>query len=167
MSHPSPPRSPAEFFDDDDPRIAYNRVWFNIMRAHRRLLPSIAKALKAEGLADPIWFEILMEVERAGPRGQLMGQLEEILFVPQYALSRHISRLEKEGFLRREHIADGRRKQVLFLTETGTGLHQRIWPTYMAAIQADVAGCMSTDEAYLLSRLMIKLLPGGRDPGRS
>ncbi len=167
MSHPARGMTDAEFFNDDEAIVSYNRVWFNIMRAHRRLLPRIAKALKAHGLADPIWFEILLEVERAGPAGQLMSKLEELLFVPQYALSRHISRLEKEGFLRREYIADGRRKQVLFLTEKGSGSHLQIWPHYMAAMQEELSDKMSTDEAYHLSSLLIKLLPGGREPGRS
>lgn len=151
--------SGAEFFDDRDPRISYNRVWFNIMRAHRKFHPRIAKALKSCGLNDPIWYEILLEVERAGPAGQPMAELEEKLFVAQYALSRHVSRLEKDGLLRRGHIADGRRKQILFLTEKGLGMHQRIWPVYREAMQAGIGPHLSTDDAYALSRLLIKLLP--------
>lgn len=149
----------AEFFGDYDERISYNRVWFNVMRAHRKFHPRIAKALKSCGLNDPIWYEILLEVERAGEVGQPMAELEEKLFVPQYALSRHISRLEKEGYLRREYIADGRRKQLLFLTDKGTGLHARIWPVYVGAMQAEIGPHLSTEDAYALSRLLIKLLP--------
>lgn len=151
--------SDAEFFGDDDAVVSYNRVWFNIMRAHRKFHPRIAKALKASGINDPIWFEILYEVESAGPDGQPMGALEEKLFVPQYALSRHIARMEKEGLLRREYIAQGRRKQILFLTEKGTGMHEGIWPIYWDAMQAEIGPHMGTDEAYALSRLLIKLLP--------
>ncbi|WP_293577503.1 MarR family winged helix-turn-helix transcriptional regulator [Phaeobacter sp.] len=151
--------SNAEFFGDYDERVAYNRVWFNVMRAHRKFHPCIAKALKTSGLNDPIWYEILLEVELAGTDGQPMAELEKKLFVPQYALSRHVSRLEKEGYLRREFIADGRRKQILFLTEKGTGVHLRVWPAYVEAMQAEIAPLMSTEDAYALSRLLIKLLP--------
>jgi len=148
-----------EFFGDDDKRISYNRVWFNVMRAHRKFHPRIAKALKSCGLNDPIWYEILLEVERAGKSGQPMAELEEKLFVPQYALSRHVSRLEKDGYLRREYIADGRRKQILLLTDKGSGLHARIWPVYVEAMQAEIGPHLSTEDAYALSRLLIKLLP--------
>ena len=153
--------SDAEFFADDTPVVSYNRVWFNIMRAQRKFLPRIAKALKACGINDPIWYEILLEVELAGKDGQPMAALEDKLFVAQYALSRHISRMEQKGLLRRQFISDGRRKQILFLTDKGKGLHGEIWPVYWDAMQAEIGPHMTTDEAYQLSRLLIKLLPGG------
>ena len=159
MTAPDSPSSGIEFFGDYDARISYNRVWFNIMRAHRKFHPRIAKVLKACGLNDPLWYEILLEVERAGETGQPMAELEEKLFVPQYALSRHVARLEKEGYIRREYIADGRRKQILFLTSKGTGVHARVWPAYAEAMQAEIGPHLSTEEAYALSRLLIKLLP--------
>ena len=148
------------FFEDDDPRIAYNRVWFNLIRLHRSILPQIAKALRKEGVKDPIWYEILLAIESAGDSGHMMGDLEEKLFVPQYALSRHVSRLEKEGLVRREFIADGRRKQLLFVTEKGLGMHARVWPAYMEAIQQEISPRMSTDEAYEATHMLLRLLYG-------
>lgn len=156
----SRPRSEhAEFFGDASDVVSYNRAWFNIMRAHRKYYPRIAKALKSCGISDPIWYEILLEVELAGADGQLMAALEDKLFVPQYALSRHVARMEKEGLLRREFIADGRRKQILHLTNKGGGLHAKIWAVYWDAMQAEIGPHLTTDEAYQLSRLLIKLLP--------
>ena len=149
----------ASPFGEEDPKIAYNRVWFNIMRTHRKFHPIIAKALRKEGIKDPIWYEILLAVENAGADGQPMQELEENLFVPQYALSRHISRLENIGFLRREYISDGKRKQILHLTAEGEGVHSRIWPIYMEAMQQAVGPMMSTGEAYVLASHLVKLLP--------
>lgn len=159
MTSSGPQSDHAEFFGDASDEIAFNRAWFNIMRAHRKFHPRIAKALKSCGISDPIWYEVLLEVELAGPKGQLMAALEDKLFVPQYALSRHVARMEKEGLLRREFIADGRRKQILFLTDKGAGLHAKIWAVYWDAMQAEIGVHLTTDEAYSLSRLLIKLLP--------
>ena len=149
----------ALFFGDEEDCVSYNRVWFNLIRAHRKFYPRITKALKSCGINDPIWYEILLEIERAGPDGQPMAALEKQLFVPQYALSRHVSRLEKEGFIRREYIADIRRKQILFLTDKGHGMHKRIWPVYWDAMQDEIGPLMNSDEAYKLARLLIKMLP--------
>ncbi len=146
-------------FGNENPSIAYGRVWFNIMRIHRKFHPIMVKALRDEGISDPIWYEILLKTEQAGVNGQPMGALEDQLFVPQYALSRHIGRLEQAGFLRREVIADGRRKQILFLTEKGQGVHSRVWPLYNQAIQQEIGALLTTDEAYAMAQLMIKLLP--------
>lgn len=155
------PVSAREFFNDDDANVGFNRLWFNMMRAHRHFYPVITKALKAHGLNDPIWYEILLQIHRGGPDGKLMGEIETELFLPQYALSRHVSRLEKAGFLRREFIADGRRKQVLFLTNKGVDLHGAVWQTYHDAMQDMLADRVSSDEAYEAALTLIKLLPGG------
>ncbi len=159
MASGKQPTDNARFFDDADERVSFNRVWFNLMRAHRKFHPRIAKALKPHGIKDPIWYEILLEIDRAGPGGRLMSAIEETLFVPQYSLSRHVARLEKDGFLRREVVADGRRKQLLFLTRKGVGTHERVWPVYMEVMQAEIGPHLTTDEAYDLSRLLIRLLP--------
>lgn len=152
------PPSDAAFFGDDEAITAYSRVWFNVMRVQRNYLPRITKALKTCGINDPIWYEILLEVDRAGPEGQPMAALEEKLYVAQYSLSRHVARLEKDGLLRRSYISDGRRKQILFLTPKGEQVHSQIWPIYWEVMQREIAPHMSTDEAYAISRLLIKLL---------
>lgn len=146
-------------FDDPDPRIAHNRVWFNLMRIQRSIGPRIARALKAEGIGDPVWYEILLEVEKSGPEGLRMLELERRLFVPQYALSRHIARLEAAGLIRSEPLPTGGRARQLHLTPAGEGLHDRIWPAYMEAIQSELAHRLTVDEAYALSRLLVRLYP--------
>ncbi|MEM5475522.1 MarR family winged helix-turn-helix transcriptional regulator [Pacificibacter sp. AS14] len=148
-----------QFFGDSDPRIGYNRVWFFLMRAHRKLQPQIAKVLRDQGISDPIWYEVLLHVEEAGEQGHLMVELETKLFVTQYALSRHITRIEKAGYIRRAYLSDGRRRQVLFVTDKGRGLHDRIWPAYMEAMQTELSPLMSCDEAYELAYMMLRMLP--------
>lgn len=146
-------------FEDDDPSIAYNRVWFNLQRIQRSMAPRISRALKDVGIEDPIWYEILLEVEKAGTQGIRMAELENRLFVAQYALSRHVSRIEAAGFLRRAGTDEGRRGRTLYITDKGLGLHETIWPAYVKAIQSELRDRMSTDEAYALCRALIRLYP--------
>ncbi|MDP2579963.1 MarR family winged helix-turn-helix transcriptional regulator [Shimia thalassica] len=147
------------FFGPEDPDISYSRVWFYLLKSQRKFFPRFAQALKKVGINDPVWYEIIWELEKAGEHGKLMGELQEQLLLPQYALSRHVSRLEETGLVRREYIADGRRKQVLFLTEAGIGKHDEIWPIYLDALVKELSPLMSQDEAYDLARRMIKFLP--------
>lgn len=147
------------FAGDAYDEIAYNRVWFNLLRIHRSLGPRIARALREEGLEDPVWYEILLELERAGTGGMAMAELEQRLYMPQYALSRHARRLEATGWVRRSPRPGPGRGQILALTEAGQGMHDRIWQTYEKAIQAELAHRLSTDEAYALSRILIRLYP--------
>ncbi|SLN55288.1 Multiple antibiotic resistance protein MarR [Roseivivax jejudonensis] len=147
------------FATDDDPRIGLNRVWFNLLRVQRSMTPRIVRALRRAGLEDPVWYEILVEIERAGPDGLAMHELEQRLFTPQYALSRQVGRMAEKGWIARSPRPGRGRGLILTLTGAGQGLHQSVWPTYEAVIREEIGGRLTTDEAYALARLLIRLYP--------
>ncbi|MCP4818190.1 MAG: winged helix-turn-helix transcriptional regulator [Shimia sp.] len=151
--------SNAAFFGDADPNIAYSRVWFYVLKSQRKFFLKFSQALKKEGLGDPVWYEILFEVGQAGDDGKLMGELENKLLLPQYALSRHVTRMTEAGLLRRTYISDGRRKQMLFLTDLGKVRHAEIWPVYLEVLKTEMGPLLDTDEAYDLARFLLRLLP--------
>lgn len=151
--------SNAAFFNDDDPNIAYSRVWFYILKSQRKFFLKFSQALKEQGLGDPVWYEILYEIRLAEPDGKLMGDLESKLLLPQYSLSRHVSRIESAGLIRRDYIADGRRKQVLFLTDLGSERLDSVWPLYLGTLKAEMGPLLDTDDAYDLARFLLRLLP--------
>lgn len=152
--------APADpFAGDTYPEIGYNRVWFNLMRIQRSLGPRIARALREAGLEDPVWYEILLELEAAGPEGMAMADLEAKLYMPQYALSRQARRLEETGWIRRTPRPGPGRGQTLALTEAGKGLETQVWKIYEDAIRTHLQDRLSTDEAYTLARMLIRLYP--------
>lgn len=120
-------------------------------------MPGIEKALREMGIADPIWYEILLATEEAGDEGVQMQALEKRLYVPQYAISRHVARIEKAGLIRRTAAGGAGRGQILHLTERGRGLPGRIWAVYVELIQSAFAPAITTDEAYALVRLLNRL----------
>lgn len=154
---PVPSAEGAPQFGDSDPRIAYNRVFFAMLRIQRTLMPEIEKSLRAMGIADPIWYEILLATEEAGPAGIQMQALERRLFVAQYALSRHVGRMEKAGLIRRAAAGGAGRGQILFIAPEGAGLHGRIWQVYAEKIQTAFSPRISMDEAYDLVRMLNRL----------
>lgn len=147
----------TDFFGEEIPDIAYSRVWFYITRCHRKYLPIMTKALRAEGINDPIWHEILFELKRAGEKGVAMSDLQTKLLVPQYALSRHVSRMEEKQLLERTCAAEDKRKQLLFESAKGAEIHDRVWQIYFDAILAELKPLMSSDEAYDLARDLVRL----------
>ena len=154
VTQPDPAR-----FGDADPRIAYNRVFFALLRINRSLMPGIEKALRDLGIADPIWYEILLATEEAGDDGVPMIALQHRLFIAQYALSRHVARLERAGLVRRAATGGAGRGQTLHLTDAARGLHAQVWKIYVQGIQSALAPRITTDEAYDLLRTLNKLYP--------
>lgn len=152
-----PPRSGQTQFGDSDPKIAYSRVFFGLLRVQRSLMPEIEKSLRELGIRDPVWYEILYAVEQSGDSGVQMLALEERLAIPQYALSRHVARMETAGLIRREPVPGAGRGQSLHLTERSSGLQDRVWQVYVQRIQAAMAPHLTTDEAYDLVRYLNRL----------
>ncbi|MFN4098762.1 MAG: MarR family winged helix-turn-helix transcriptional regulator [Pararhodobacter sp.] len=144
-------------FGDADPRIAYNRVFFALLRIDRSLVPGIAAALREMGISDPIWYEILLATEEAGEEGVPMQALQQRLCVPQYALSRHVARIEKAGYVRRQAIPGAGRGQRLFLAPSAVGLQAKVADIYLGRIQESLSPRLSPDEAYDLVRLLNRL----------
>jgi DNA-binding MarR family transcriptional regulator len=147
------------FADDANVSIGANRVWFNLLRAERYLAPRIGRALKDIGIADPIWFEIMLQVNKAMPDGLPMGDLEARLHVSQYALSRHAGRMADAGLLQRQPRQGRGRGLTLHLSPTGISAIDDIWKAYETAIQSEIGSKLTPDEAYALTRLLMRLTP--------
>jgi DNA-binding MarR family transcriptional regulator len=102
-----------------------------------------------------------LATEESGAAGSQMIDLQRRLFLPQYALSRHVARIEKAGLIRREALTgSGRgagRPQILHVTDKGRGLRRQVWQIYVAEIQSTFAPRMTTDEAYALTMLLNRL----------
>jgi DNA-binding MarR family transcriptional regulator len=150
---------PDPFGADADPLLGYNRAWFNLLRVQRYLVPRLSRKLRQIGLEDPVWYEILIEIEKAGVEGLGMGALERRLYLPQYALSRHAQRMEAAGLIQRRPQPGRGRSQILSLTELGAVMQEKVWPLYQTAIHEELMPQLTSDEAYSLTRLLIKLYP--------
>lgn len=146
-------------FGDADPRLAYSRVFFALQRINRTMMPGVERALREAGIADPVWYEILLAATEAGAAGVQMLALQQRLFLPQYALSRHIARMEKAGLIRRQSLRGAGRGQIIHLTDSARGLHDRIWLIYRAEIEGHLASRLSTAEAYQALKLLNRLYP--------
>lgn len=153
------PKPAFPIFDDDDPMIGYNRIWVNLLRIQRSTMARVARSLKAHGIDDPIWHEILVHIGRKGEDGIAMVELERMLQCQQYALSRHVSRLEKLGYLRSISTSGPGRSKRLILTPDGETKNATMWPVYAEIIRSEFAHRLSTDEAYDLVRYLTRLYP--------
>lgn len=149
-------KSFEEIYEEPDEYLT-SRVWFHLLRAHRFLYPKIEKELRKHGFDSPLWHEILLEVERAGDRGIRSSELQKKLHMAQFNLSRHLSRMEKKGFITRITCPEDKRAHYLHLTEAGKQANDAIWPIYYEIIQTELGGKFNHDEAFQLFKSLTKL----------
>ena len=143
----------------DEPAIM---AWARLIRAQQSVVAAVARDLKAAGFPPLEWYDVLLELERAG--GSLRPfELEERLLLAQYNLSRLLDRMEQAGLIEKRPCPADRRGFGLVLTDAGRDLRQRLWPFYKAAITARVGAFLQPGEAEALSELLRKLID--RDSG--
>ncbi|SNR85757.1 MarR family winged helix-turn-helix transcriptional regulator [Puniceibacterium sediminis] len=158
MADPTKPQL-ALFEEDTDPSIGYNRLWINLLRIQRSTMARIARELRENGIGDPIWHEILIQIDRAGDVGIVMSELEGKLYCPQYTLSRHVGRLEDLGLVHSVAASGPGRSKRLMMTQAGRDKNRSLWPVYARIIQDEFGSRLTTDEAYDLVHSLIRLYP--------
>lgn len=136
------------------------RAWAQLIRAQRRVLRAIEADIKQAGFPPLSWYDILLELKRAG--GAIRPQdIESRLLLAQHNVSRMIDRLAEAELVERQPFAGDGRGQVVALTAKGRDLQKRMWPVYGAAIQKHVGARLQTDdEAGALADLLARLSAG-------
>ncbi len=139
---------------DDDPGL---RAWSHLLGAHALAVRAIEQRLKAAGQPPFGWYDMLLELERAGGRLRI-GELGERLTVEPYNTTRLVDRLEKEKLLRREPAEDDARGAVVALTEKGKELRRSMWPHYRKAIRETFVDAIDEADAEDVVRAMKKVI---------
>jgi DNA-binding MarR family transcriptional regulator len=141
-----------------EPSKAVVSAWMRLMRAQQSALLKIERALREADLPSLSWYDVLLELDRAGDKGLRPVELERQMLIAQSNISRLIDRIEAAGYVERRPCDDDGRGQIVVITPAGRDLRKRMWPSYAAAIQSVIGSHVSEREASSLSALLAKLL---------
>ncbi|MFK5979919.1 MAG: MarR family winged helix-turn-helix transcriptional regulator [Rhizobiaceae bacterium] len=128
------------------------------MRAHQTILSAVEKSLKSAGMPPLSWYDVLLELDSVGAKGERAFLLQKKLLLPQYGLSRLINRIEKAGYLEKLTCDDDGRGQRLVITELGKDVRQNVWSIYSVAIEEAVGSKLSRSDGKKLKELLKYLM---------
>src|SRR3954454_13004810 len=132
------------------PSDAVVTAWARLVRAREALVGAVEGDLKAAGLPPLAWYDVLLELSRAG-KGRLRPfEIEKETLLAQYNLSRLLDRLEKAGLVAREPCTDDGRGQWVVITQEGRATQARTWKVYAKAIQKRVGDRLDDKAAETL-----------------
>lgn len=132
-------------------------VWIELARAEAKILRTIESDLKAQNMPTLSCYDVLLEVERAGPHGLRPLELETRLLLPQYGVSRMVDRIIKAGLIKSApYIQDGRGKSLI-ITSLGKKTRREMWRIYGPALDTAIMGKLDVDEANTLKDLLVKI----------
>lgn len=139
------------------------RAWSHLLGAQALALRAIEKRLTAAGQPPLAWYDVLLELERAG--GELrVGELGERLVIEPHNVTRLVDRLEAKGLLKRRRAALDQRGVCAVLTRKGAALRGEMWKHYRAAIRQTLDAALSPDDAEALSASLKKIIRCLREP---
>lgn len=133
-------------------------AWVLLHRANRKLLSQVEDALKQGGLPSLDWYDVLLELKKAGEHGLRQFEISERVLLNKHNLSRLLDRLEKQALVRRENCEEDKRGNRILLTDEGLKLQQSMWPIYAKKLCSDFEDKLEAEEHLELARLLEKLL---------
>jgi DNA-binding MarR family transcriptional regulator len=129
------------------------RAWSHLLGAHALAVRAAERKLNAAGQPPLAWYDVLLELERAG--GELrVGELGERLVVEPHNVTRLLDRLEAKGLLKRRRAAEDQRGVLAVITRKGAALRQEMWPHYRDAIRETFGAALSPDAAEALTAIL-------------
>jgi DNA-binding MarR family transcriptional regulator len=138
-------------------------AWILLNRTHRRLLESVEKALKENGLPSLDWYDVLLELHREKRSGLRQYQIGEQVLLNKHNLSRLIDRLEQNRLVGRYVCEEDGRGNRIHITEAGEAMLKKMWPVYSQAIQQNFGDKLTASETVELTHMLSKVLVSGEE----
>ena len=123
-----------------DERLAAE--WHHLMGRYQRLMSALDRELGAHHDLTASEFEVLQQLSSAEECSLRMTTLAQSAHLTQSALSRLISRLERDGLLTRATCSDDRRAMFVALTEAGRQRYAEARPTQRRVLRESGTECL-------------------------
>ena len=127
------------------PSEATIKAWISLTRAQRIALVTIESDLKSEKLPPLVWYDVLLEVETADNNGIRPYELEQVMLLEQYNLSRLLLRIEEAGYIQRVQCQEDGRGHKIIITQSGKNIRRKMWSIYSNSIEKTIGQYLSND----------------------
>jgi DNA-binding MarR family transcriptional regulator len=116
--------------------------WHQLMGRYQRLMCSLDRELGAAHELTASEFEVLQQLSEADECSMRMTLLAESAHLTQSALSRLVTRLERDGLLTRKTCDNDRRALFVALTEDGRRRYAEARPTQRRVLRENGTDCL-------------------------
>lgn len=132
-------------------------AWARMIRVSQALMAAVEHDLKAADVLPLAWYDALLELARAAPKGLRPFELQEEMLLAQYNISRLVDRLARENLIEKAPCPEDGRGFVLHISESGRRALKETWVVYRNAIHSHFLDKLSDDEISDLLRVLDRL----------
>lgn len=150
---------------DDGSAVNGPSAWPALLTAHAVLVGRIEERLRAAGMPELSWYDVLWALDRASDQRLRMHELAELTVISRSNLTRLIDRLQAAGLVERDRGCSDRRGAYAVLTKAGRDKRRAMWKVYSQAIAELFDGHLSAQENAMMRNVLKRLLDAARDSG--
>ncbi|WP_189863027.1 MarR family winged helix-turn-helix transcriptional regulator [Streptomyces poonensis] len=142
------------------------RAWRAYLAASLLLEDVIDRQLQQEAGMPHLYYSVLATLSEAPDRRLRMTDLAEALKITRSRLTYAVTRLEKDGAVRREGCPSDRRGSVAVLTDEGATVLERTAPGHAETVRAAVFDHLTPEQVGDLERICAGIAEAIQGDGR-
>ncbi len=146
---------------DDDEKATW-RLW---IATARLVEDALDRQLRADSGIPHSYYELLVRLAARPDRRMRMSELAELTLSSRSRLSHAVSKLEEQGWVRREPCPEDRRGQIAVLTDHGFDALAEAAPGHVEEVRATLFDPLDDQQQKQLAAACRAILAGmGEDP---
>ncbi|NJQ02854.1 MarR family winged helix-turn-helix transcriptional regulator [Streptomyces zingiberis] len=146
--HPQPAGAGPRWLDDGE-----QRTWQAYLHATALLEDHFDRQLQRDAEMPHLYYGLLVQLSRAPGRRMRMTDLACQSKITRSRLSHAVSRLERNGWVRRESCPSDRRGQFAVLTDRGAAVQAAAAPGHVATVRAALFDRLTTEQVAQLGEI--------------
>ncbi|MFJ5260463.1 MarR family winged helix-turn-helix transcriptional regulator [Streptomyces sp. NPDC088387] len=145
------------------------RAWRAYIGASLLLEDTLDRQLQQEAGMPHLYYSILSRLSEADERRLRMTDLAQLLKITRSRLTYAVTRLEKDGLVRREDCAWDRRGSVAVLTDEGMTVVERLAPGHVDTVRTALFDHLTPEQVGQLEEIFTGVTRAlqGEDPHRA
>ncbi|WP_329300509.1 MarR family transcriptional regulator [Streptomyces sp. NBC_00659] len=132
---------------------AEQHAWRSYLSASSLLEDAIDRRLQAEAGMPHLYYSILAKLSEAPERRLRMTDLAEAQKITRSRLTYAVTRLEKDGTVRREGCPTDKRGHMAVLTDEGTALLERVAPGHVETVRTAIFDHLTPEQVRQLDEI--------------
>ncbi|MFD8808427.1 MarR family winged helix-turn-helix transcriptional regulator [Streptomyces sp. NPDC059597] len=129
------------------------RAWRAYLAASRLLDDAIDRQLQQDAGMPHLFYSVLAILSEAPDRRLRMTDLAEELKITRSRLTYAVTRLERDGLVRRENCRSDRRSSLAVLTDEGMSVLERTAPGHVGTVRATLFDRLSPEQVRQLEEI--------------
>jgi DNA-binding MarR family transcriptional regulator len=152
---PAAPAAEPRWLSDEE-----QRVWRAYIHATTLLDDTLDRQLQRDVSMPHMYYGLLVQLSQAPGRKLRMTELAKNMKITRSRLSHAVTRLEKNGWVRRQDCPSDKRGQNAFLTDEGFEVLKEAAPGHVSLVRKAMFDRLSEEQVRQLGEIMCVIADG-------